>query len=892
MPDGQPGARPRAREALPSARAAHLKRNAFEGEHFPDGSIKTIELCNFLTFEHTYIGSGPNLNLIIGPNGSGKSSIICGICLAVGGSPKLLGRSEVLTDYIKIGCQHGYAEITVADSKHDRGEARFRIYLQRSEKAPLYFLNDLKVSKQAVIMKAHNLNIQIENPCTFLPQDKVKGFAAQNPQELLKNTEKAGDVKLFEQHEEILTKKKEEKEFQKSVQDCESKLEQCKNQMILLEPKVEHYKKRKMMEVQRQKLEQKRVILAFEDAQAKYEAASEDTNEIKKQMADREKGQEKANRLLKKSTEQLEAVEEAEKLLGKAIAESVRKVNDNVDANWYINKMEDVKDRLATAREERQGWCKRVEKLEAECREIEERLEQERDKRGHYEKVLRDLSEQLRELTAGLDESADKVTRLEADNRELEAQLKDAESVQARNFANLERRMQTLPQYALTAYREYLQNKGRYKCPIYVPSVDITIRPGTANSLKVENSLNFRDRTTFIFGCKDDEMQMAKHHPKIATTVVEPPMIEQTLRHLADNALPDVAVQSGIVGTMLDLVDCPDAVRVFLTRGCLWDKIYIGNARVDERFYDVANVMKHQWPFGRIFTDHHQVSWSVSMYSHEVLVDQTRLTSAHQEFFKPLTTRYEQVDEQKIRRLRLQAKKLGDEKEGLLEERRTVNGERTKIRAKLQDTLRLQKDGSKLKSVLEDKQSELAMVQRIQPNVEALEREFKNIASESVKQAILRASRTTKQCKELGKLLLRRNVAIHRLAHVRERVEEAQSEADQARQWIRAKINELKEKERRIATEKAAFDEANREAFDDKLAVLNALPGTLGEIDDQIADEEARLNLIRGAGAGTIKDVERLEELKGEQREMEADRDSAIQRRALFDGELERLVLA
>ena len=33
-------------------------------------------------------------------------------------------------------------------------------------------------------------SIQIENPCTFLAQDKVKSFSAQSPQLLLENTEK------------------------------------------------------------------------------------------------------------------------------------------------------------------------------------------------------------------------------------------------------------------------------------------------------------------------------------------------------------------------------------------------------------------------------------------------------------------------------------------------------------------------------------------------------------------------------------------------------------------------------------------------------------------------------------------------------------------------------
>lgn len=36
---------------------------------------------------------------------------MCGICLAVGGTPDLLGRSELLADYIKHGADQGSVEV-------------------------------------------------------------------------------------------------------------------------------------------------------------------------------------------------------------------------------------------------------------------------------------------------------------------------------------------------------------------------------------------------------------------------------------------------------------------------------------------------------------------------------------------------------------------------------------------------------------------------------------------------------------------------------------------------------------------------------------------------------------------------------------------------------------
>lgn len=38
---------------------------------------------------------------------------MCGLCLAVGGTPRFLGRSELLADYIKHGLEKGSVEVSM-----------------------------------------------------------------------------------------------------------------------------------------------------------------------------------------------------------------------------------------------------------------------------------------------------------------------------------------------------------------------------------------------------------------------------------------------------------------------------------------------------------------------------------------------------------------------------------------------------------------------------------------------------------------------------------------------------------------------------------------------------------------------------------------------------------
>ncbi|VDM71544.1 unnamed protein product, partial [Strongylus vulgaris] len=139
------------------------------------------------TYDDVVCTPGPHLNVIIGTNGAGKSTVICGICLAVGGSPKVLGRSERMGDYIKHRRDEGYVEVYIADAQ--KGEQRVKVLLQRPSSCT-YSINGSRTTQRAVRDFVASYNIQIDNPCTFLAQDKVKSFSEQSPVELLMNTER------------------------------------------------------------------------------------------------------------------------------------------------------------------------------------------------------------------------------------------------------------------------------------------------------------------------------------------------------------------------------------------------------------------------------------------------------------------------------------------------------------------------------------------------------------------------------------------------------------------------------------------------------------------------------------------------------------------------------
>ncbi|HEV8360879.1 MAG TPA: AAA family ATPase, partial [Candidatus Thermoplasmatota archaeon] len=63
--------------------------------------IRSVELEDFMSYEHALVPLQPGLNVIVGPNGAGKSSILHAIALVLGQSHT--ERARKLVDLIRWG---------------------------------------------------------------------------------------------------------------------------------------------------------------------------------------------------------------------------------------------------------------------------------------------------------------------------------------------------------------------------------------------------------------------------------------------------------------------------------------------------------------------------------------------------------------------------------------------------------------------------------------------------------------------------------------------------------------------------------------------------------------------------------------------------------------------
>lgn len=167
---------------------------------FQPGNIITLRVWNFTTYTYGEFKLSPTLNMIIGPNGTGKSTFVAAVCLGLGGKVDLIKRKS-MDSMIKSGQKESTIEITLKNHE-DRPnvviERKFFLKLTKSA----WKINGSTSDINEVRLLTKEFNIQLDNLCHFLPQERVAEFASLSPEKLLLETERTiGDNTLLQKHQ-------------------------------------------------------------------------------------------------------------------------------------------------------------------------------------------------------------------------------------------------------------------------------------------------------------------------------------------------------------------------------------------------------------------------------------------------------------------------------------------------------------------------------------------------------------------------------------------------------------------------------------------------------------------------------------------------------------------
>ncbi|CCH61272.1 hypothetical protein TBLA_0E02190 [Henningerozyma blattae CBS 6284] len=359
-----------------------LKITAIDTEQFQPGSIIKIKLWNFVTYSLAEFTLSPSLNMIIGPNGSGKSTFVCAVCLGLAGKPEYIGRSSKLEDYIKNGEDQSVVEVTlknVPESDFNTDTILIKTTINRGKKKPEYAINGSTVTETYIRAFVKKLNIQLDNLCQFLSQERVEEFARLKSDKLLEETIRSIDSSMLTSLEKLKTLQTTEISLQKDVDLKNKKLQELTAQREKLEGAVkalkeyEHLKKEieihqlllPYVKIKDHKSKVQSYIRDFREAKQKLKSFLQDKKPFIKAKNSLEKKQAKYQALKQDTNSSL--INERKKLnsilndLGKGKEEIIKRKKQ---IEYYENRTKKLQESIRSTEKEKEDKIASLETLQ------------------------------------------------------------------------------------------------------------------------------------------------------------------------------------------------------------------------------------------------------------------------------------------------------------------------------------------------------------------------------------------------------------------------------------------------------------------------------------------------------------------------------------------------
>lgn len=351
------------------------KRKVGDGLQFKPGNIISLRVWNFTTYSYGEFKLSPNLNMIIGPNGTGKSTFVAAVCLGLGGKVDLIKRKN-MDSMIKSGETECRIEITLKDK-----DGLPNVTIERTSTLKLtrsnWKINGQSVDVNAVRRIVKGLNIQLDNLCHFLPQERVAEFASLSPEKLLLEMERTiGDNALLQQHQLLVELDDGWVEATKKVETLEETIKDLETDVAKFEQEAQKYQE---YEVKMKEIDCHRKLLPYAKLQ-----------DVKEQMKHLKEVRDVAKKELQRFSDNNKPLEKRKndaeasmKQLSGSIAilkETIAKVSDKVSgasakAVSVRKEIEELKNEIESLQSRTENQKNELKKIKIEREDMARKLE-------------------------------------------------------------------------------------------------------------------------------------------------------------------------------------------------------------------------------------------------------------------------------------------------------------------------------------------------------------------------------------------------------------------------------------------------------------------------------------------------------------------------------------
>ena len=583
-------------------------------DEYKRGAIVRIKCKGFLTYRTmTELRPGPRLNMVLGPNGTGKSSIVCAICIGLGGHPKLLGRSVKLADYVA----HNESVAMIEIELHNPDGANRTIWRQLTRKAEdeekvtsAWRIDGAAATEKRVLELTAEFDIQLDNLCQFLPQDRVDAFSKMTPPQLLLETQKALGATAGNLHESqaelvrlqdagsgeaaaLAALKKRHVDLTEEVGQLERERGRQEQRAAHLAQAALLDGKLKWMRFEETRTEAQKLKTA-EDEKKKEWKAAKDSIAPKEKELERAAKEEKASKAA--LCDSREAAQHAERRLKAA----QRKVSD------LTHTMETNADNVRALDGRRGALEQEHAKHQEKLRELDSEVAKHGDEAALKDAVLkaspavREAAKALSQARNDIAEVSDESKPLCATIQRLKRRMQDLHSAEADKERRLEVALAKMGCGAATQLMRALkrpENRARFKKPVFGPILNEVRVPDRAHAAFVEAQIPRSIKGGFLCQTEKDrstlfalarELKLPK--PNIHVCCTGGALREygaprnradpQTVFRPYDNARMDALRKHGVVGTLDQLLEAPPVVKLMLCQACSLHQAVVGTPAV------------------------------------------------------------------------------------------------------------------------------------------------------------------------------------------------------------------------------------------------------------------------------------------------------------------------
>lgn len=688
------------------------------------GSIRQIIVKDFVTYSYAELKPGPNLNMIIGPNGSGKSTIVAAIILGLGGSPKTVGRGTKISEYVRHDCDQATIRIILYSQNEDESVCVSR-HFDTSDKTT-WELNGKKVPFKDIEKTIQQFNIQVDNLCQFLPQDRVQDFAKLNKQQLLQQTQVAicrND--LMEKQKNLINFRERHKEIQVSLESWAKKLQELQDANSRIEGKVQNLTKKKKYAKYIEDIERKVAWIKYENLRIKLDEIKEDKVRATEALNQHRTALQPIRSAISNAEKVVRSIEQRIRNVNNVIRNHETEVENKLDSSTKIKSSLveiqgdfDVKLREIDTRNEE------ILKIQNEITQLNDQKSQLQQENGvERENKIRSLNEEARRVMTAINRDTEKKGECENSKRNksyemrcLENELENLENVKQQRLEWLRR----MDKHAYSAVQWLRKNKELFKGPVYEPMLLELNVLNPNHAIFVENTIPIRDRVAFTCVLKEDMNTLIlklRDEQKLNVNVVHSGMERSSINQYQPSIPIEQLKPFGMFAYIKSLVTGPEPIMTYLCKTYRIHNIPVGNNLTNQRFESVPPQITN------FFSDTFRFSTSYSKYTREKSTRQNEIKSDNSFSISMDAERIENIRGQLIE-VQQFSRKYDDQVSSLNNQINQNNQSLTLIRQNIQGLKKVKQDLDAYESRLRILKNKLHQIQQNPATKEDIEREF------------------------------------------------------------------------------------------------------------------------------------------------------------------------